>query len=324
MLEEDLRRAICLEPNLIEDGLRMEAEEFPISGPASTYRCDLRGVDRNGVPVYIELKLVASDSTPFQIMKYRSFARETGRFMVVATSFRQGVQKVLIDNGYEAITVDVDRITSVLDRNKGNPLLYARRNGIRLPPTPSTRSVPSHTPEEREIVLNLMDALASTIPLNLPEGCGVNLIRKPDNGSAGRVKKLWLLFTSPTSDPSDRFTIYARPRVLDGLDLGFTPSYSTSGAIPDSWTKRKSRFFELVRNDRGQVEQDFGLPLYEMKPQDEFEDHLVITHQRWKGFYLRINKPLAEWANPDFAQVTAGKFLDFVSKTTCLLNRLGF
>lgn len=47
MLEEDLQRIVCLHPDLIEPGLTIVEEEFPIRTGNTCYRCDLKGTDRN-------------------------------------------------------------------------------------------------------------------------------------------------------------------------------------------------------------------------------------------------------------------------------------
>jgi hypothetical protein len=43
MYEKNLKRIVCLFPELIEEGLTIEEEEYPIRSSHTTYRCDLKG-----------------------------------------------------------------------------------------------------------------------------------------------------------------------------------------------------------------------------------------------------------------------------------------
>jgi hypothetical protein len=42
---------------------------------------------------------------------------------------------------------------------------------------------------------------------------------------------------------------------------------------------------------------------------------IVITHEKRRGLYMRINKPVDEWSDSCFIEDTAGRFVWFVQKS---------
>lgn len=53
MLEENLKRIVCLHPELIEEGFVVKEEEYPVKCDHICYRCDLMGEDKNGGTVFV-------------------------------------------------------------------------------------------------------------------------------------------------------------------------------------------------------------------------------------------------------------------------------
>jgi RecB family endonuclease NucS len=78
--EEDLKRIVCLHPELVEEGLVVEQEEYPVRTSQTTYRCDLKGRDRKGGLVFIELKLEAGHSVVYQI-SIKPFSKKVGSLL---------------------------------------------------------------------------------------------------------------------------------------------------------------------------------------------------------------------------------------------------
>src|SRR5690554_4872016 len=127
MYEEDLKRIICLHPELIEEGLKINSEEYPIYSSNSIYRCDILAEDKNNRPVFIELKLKATGRVVFQIAKYKSNIDKNGRFIVAAFDFGQDVIKVLKEFGFESCKIDYSKVYDLLKVEKNNPKLYQRK-----------------------------------------------------------------------------------------------------------------------------------------------------------------------------------------------------
>lgn len=53
LLEENLKRIVCLHPELIEEGFVVKEEEYPVKCDHICYRCDLMGEDKNGGTVFV-------------------------------------------------------------------------------------------------------------------------------------------------------------------------------------------------------------------------------------------------------------------------------
>lgn len=319
MLEDDLKRAVSLCPELIEDGLVIEFEEYPILADGRTFRCDLKGKDRNGRTTYIELKLVATDRVDYQIMKYRTYAKEPdARFLVAALEFRSDVPPVLADHGYEWSLVDCSKVQTILDDHKDNPLLYHRRTGFVKRQSGSRRAAQDaatelYSQEERQIVMNLFEELADLVQHNLDKSLGLTLVT-PQPHVEGREQKIRLLFTCRT-DPADRFAVYARSRIRDGLEFHYVPNFSLhTGSHP-----RKDAFFGYIKSRTDEIENLFDHELL-IRQTDRHGDHLGITKQAWKGFSYRITRPLEEWVRPDFVELCAQKFISFVEKSMPIIE----
>jgi len=315
LYEEDLKRIVCLHPELIEDGLTIEHEEYPVRTPNTTYRCDLKARDREGQLVFIELKLHAGQTVVFQIAKYRAFLKEQGRFVVAAFAFDTHVDTVLKDMGFECVHLNADKVEELLDKERSNPALYLRRTAVlpRLPGLRKTSYRHQYTDSERETVDSFMKNLRRFIldSGGLPQG--VEVLGDVD---VRRSDEYRILMSVPNS-PSDRFVIYVRARKMNEIHLSFVPdfSFSTSGS------PRKDAFKEFVTDSRkGDIESVFGLSFRRPSRGNDFGDWLEITAQAWKGLSGVIARPLESWKNPDFVEIVGVAMLDFVETVMPFVN----
>ncbi|WP_191090708.1 endonuclease NucS domain-containing protein [Niallia endozanthoxylica] len=312
MYEKDLKRIVCLFPDLIEEGLSIEHEEFPIRSGISTYRCDLKGKDKNGNTVFIELKLKADEAVLFQIGKYKTFVQGEGRFMVAAFDFKPDLPPVLSNHGYEYIVIDQKRAALLLEENQYNPDLFNRKLSAvkEFKKGFSSKSVPTHSlykENERQAISELMNELKEMLKNHLRQQFNITFetfdIRKKDEHR--------LIFQSPTG-AGDKFIIYTRPREMNIIELQFVPDFSLTTGYT---TPRKEAFKEYVNKHKNEVLELFGFhELFSKSPKDVLHmgDHLLHTKQAWKALHYRIVSPIEEWNKPDFCEWTAMKFIEFI------------
>lgn len=309
MYEKDLKRIVSLFPELIEEGLSVEEEEYPIRSNHSTYRCDLKGKDKNGNTVYIELKLEAGEAVVAQMSKYATFVKENGRFMVAAFQFKKDVIPVLNKLGYEHKVVDYDKANQLLKENETNPKLFERKMKA-LPSHPAYKKTPTqlvYQDNEREIISGLFHELESLLRDYVEreyhlQFIGLDIRKKEEHR---------LLFQSPTS-PGDWFVIYTRPREMNIIEIQYVPDFSfTTGHT----TKRKEDFKAYIDAHEEEVAGLFGFDQLHSRTKKEVleqGDHLDHRKQAWKGLSYRIVSPIDEWSKPDFPQFVAMKFISFV------------
>jgi hypothetical protein len=301
MYEEDLKRVVCLHPELIEDGLIIEQEEYPVRTPYGTYRCDLKGRDRKGDTVFIELKLQAGHSVVYQIAKYRTFLGE-GRFVVAALGFDSEVENVLKGLGFECVLINPTRLEGLLDRERDNPDLYVRKTPYRHP----------YTESERETVASFMENLHKFMSDSSELPGGSELMGDVDVRSSDKYR----IFLSVPNSPSDRFVIYVRARKMNEIHLSFVPDFSFStGGSP-----RKDAFEDFVRSRRADIEGAFGLSFRTVRGGTGFGDWLEITAQAWKGLSRVISRPLDSWKKPDLVEIVGYAMFGFVETVTPLLR----
>lgn len=322
MIEDDLKRVVCLHPELVEKGLVIEEEEYPIRGQDTTYRCDLRGRDINGKLVFIELKLNASHRCEFQIFKYRTLAGQEGRFLVACLNVAPDVPRVLKEHGYEFVQIDSAKARQLLEDSKSDPQLYWRKwpaQSVRKQrPIKTLGEREGYTDEEERLVMEVFKELAELIPAALSPSLGVKLLQ-PVPYLRSHGQKVWLLFSAPTATSTDRFAVYARSRdsVKEGLELHFVPCFSASGGgakrVGTQASKRKADFCRYVSARKPSVEDALGRAFSDDLP--EYGNTLRITSQGWKGLCLRIARPLPEWEKPDFPALVAQRFVSFVERT---------
>jgi len=121
--EEDMQRAILLEPSILEPDLKPITYEKKVE-PGFV---DVYGIDRNGKLVVVELKRkTAGRDAALQLAKYVDFiktvaAREV-RGILVAPRLAKGVQKLLATLGLEFKSLDPKKCTEVLRRSETRKL----------------------------------------------------------------------------------------------------------------------------------------------------------------------------------------------------------
>jgi len=115
--EEDMQKAILLEPSLVEDGFRPVAYEKKVE-PGFL---DVYGVDKNGRFVVVEIKRkTAGKEAALQLAKYVESVREAVnrevRGILVAPSIAKGVQRVLTTLGLDFKALNPKRCAEILAR----------------------------------------------------------------------------------------------------------------------------------------------------------------------------------------------------------------
>ncbi|MEM2914145.1 MAG: endonuclease NucS, partial [Candidatus Bathyarchaeia archaeon] len=117
--EEDMQKAILLQPSLIEEGLRPITYEKKIE-PGFI---DVYGVDKNGKMVVIEIKRkTAGKEAALQLAKYLESLKTTTtqeiRGILVAPQISKGVQKLLLTLGMEFKPLDPKKCIENLRKTK--------------------------------------------------------------------------------------------------------------------------------------------------------------------------------------------------------------
>ncbi len=117
--EEDMQKAILVEPSLLEEGFKPISFEKKVD-PGFI---DLYGVDEKGNLVVVEIKRKsASKQAVIQLSKYvksiRNRAARDVRGILVAPNMNRGVQTLLMKSQLEFKPLDPKRCESVLRRTK--------------------------------------------------------------------------------------------------------------------------------------------------------------------------------------------------------------
>jgi len=308
LLEEDLKRIICLHPELIEDGLTIEQEEYPVRTGSTTYRCDLKCKDKEGNTVFIELKLNAGKNVIYQIAKYKTFLNEEGRFMVAAFDFDDEAKQILENLGFEAKKIDIKKSEEVLQNERDNPKLYQRNSilteKIKTLSKDFTQSLYSN--EEKEIVKKFMNALKQII-IDNPE---LTMGFKVEGGLDIRRKDEYRLLLISDEFPSDRIVIYNRARKREEIHIMYVPDFSfETGSTP-----KKQAFKKYIIKQKDDIMHIFNLPLFtaRQRNKNKFDNRLEITCQAWKGFSRVYTKNIKTWNQPDFIEMVSIDLFDFI------------
>jgi len=117
--EEDMQRAILLEPSLLEPDLKPITYEKKVE-PGFV---DVYGIDGNGRLVVVEIKRkTAGREAALQLAKYVDSVRATVsrevRGILVAPRLAKGVQRLLASLGLEFKSLDPKKCTEVLRRSE--------------------------------------------------------------------------------------------------------------------------------------------------------------------------------------------------------------
>jgi RecB family endonuclease NucS len=117
--EEDMQRAILLEPSLLEPDLKPITYEKRVE-PGFV---DVYGIDGNGRLVVVELKRkTAGREAALQLARYVDSVRATVsrevRGVLVAPRLAKGVQRLLVSLGLEFKALDPKRCAEVLRRSE--------------------------------------------------------------------------------------------------------------------------------------------------------------------------------------------------------------
>ncbi|AZR74242.1 hypothetical protein BBF96_13040 [Anoxybacter fermentans] len=305
MLEEDLKRIVCLHPEIIEDGLKVEQEEYPIKADRTTYRCDLKCKDKNDKTVFIELKLNAGKNVVYQIAKYKTFLKESGRYMVVAFEFDDETEKVLKVLGFETRKINLMEVEKLLNKERNNPKLYQRKSNliknVNIKTMELTHSLYSN--EEKEIVKFFMNTLKQIVEENMELTMGFEVedldIRKKDE---------YRLLLKSSEFPSDRLVVYNRARKREEIHLMFVPDFSFNTGSTD----KKKHFEEFIIERKEIIEEIFDLPLFKARQKNKLDNRLEITCQAWKGFSRVYVRDLMNWNHPDFIEMVSRSLFDFI------------
>jgi RecB family endonuclease NucS len=121
--EEDMQRAILLDPSLLEVGFEPISYEKKVE-PGFV---DVYGVDRDGKLVVVEIKRkTAGRNAALQLAKYVDFVKTTAnreiRGVLVAPRLAKGVQKLLATLGLEFKALEPKRCGETLQRTKTRKL----------------------------------------------------------------------------------------------------------------------------------------------------------------------------------------------------------
>jgi len=113
--EEDMQKAILLQPSVVEEGLRPIAYEKKVE-PGFI---DVYGIDKDGKMVVIEIKRrIAGKEAALQLAKYmeslKSTANREVRGILVAPQIAKGVQSLLVRLGLDFRRLDPRKCTEIL------------------------------------------------------------------------------------------------------------------------------------------------------------------------------------------------------------------
>jgi len=121
--EEDMQKAILLEPSLVEEGFKPMSYEKKVE-PGFV---DVYGVDKDGNFVVVEIKRkTAGNEAVLQLSKYvdaiKSKVNRKVRGILVAPSIAKGVQRLLVTVGLDFRALDPKKCAGILRRSKTRKL----------------------------------------------------------------------------------------------------------------------------------------------------------------------------------------------------------
>lgn len=121
--EEDMQRAILVQPSLVEEGL----EPITYEKKVEPGFIDVYGIDRAGRMVVIEIKRkTAGKEAALQLSKYVESVKETTnrdvRGILTAPSVAKGVQRLLVTLALDFKRLDPRKCAEVLRKTKGKKL----------------------------------------------------------------------------------------------------------------------------------------------------------------------------------------------------------
>jgi len=121
--EEDMQKAIKIQPSLVEEGLRPITYEKRVE-PGFI---DVYGIDKEGRIVVIEIKRrKAGKEAVLQLSRYvdslRSTVNREIRGILVAPKISRGVQKLLVTLGLEFKQLDPKKCAEILEKRKARSL----------------------------------------------------------------------------------------------------------------------------------------------------------------------------------------------------------
>jgi RecB family endonuclease NucS len=121
--EEDMQKAILLEPSLLEEGFKPISYEKKVE-PGFV---DVYGLDKNGKLVVVEIKRkTAGKEAALQLAKYidavKGKANREVRGILVAPNIAKDVQRVLVTLGLEFKSLDPRKCAEILKRSEARKL----------------------------------------------------------------------------------------------------------------------------------------------------------------------------------------------------------
>ena len=121
--EEDMQKAILMQPSLVEEGFKPISYEKKVE-PGFV---DVYGVDREGRFVVVEIKRkIASQEAALQLARYvkavRSLVNREVRGILVAPDLAKGVQRLLSSLGLDFKSVDPKKCAEVLSKSETKQL----------------------------------------------------------------------------------------------------------------------------------------------------------------------------------------------------------
>ena len=121
--EEDMHKAILVNPSLLEEGFKPISYEKKVE-PGFV---DVYGVDKNGKLVVVEIKRkTAGKEAAFQLAKYidsiKTKATREVRGILAAPNIAKGVQRLLVTLGLEFKTLDPRKCAEALKRTETTKL----------------------------------------------------------------------------------------------------------------------------------------------------------------------------------------------------------
>lgn len=130
-----LQNKIIIEHNYIEEGLKFIERETIL--PSSRKRCDILFEDKNGIPLFVEVKQMVDDKAIEQILEYISLnGVSNSRFMLIANYPINEIYKIKLQElqiEYKSINKEQINIQlkSLIEVPKGNSPYRSKTNVIK-------------------------------------------------------------------------------------------------------------------------------------------------------------------------------------------------